>query len=266
MSTLRFAGLSDAGRQRRNNEDRWLADGPLGLFLVTDGLGGEANGEYAAQLIVDSFPALLRRHLRGVSTLANGRANERIQTLVTVLNGQVWAEGQKHPRLRGMGATLVFALVWDRQALITHVGDSRAYLLHNDSLEQLTRDHSAAQRLVDQGKIKPEQAGNHPQAGLLTRYIGAAHEVTVDIRLVDLGPDDLLLLCSDGLSSMLEPAEMAGILSLRLTPEKMCRLLVDTANLKGGEDNITAVVVAMKKQRSRYGSGAGFRLPPARNQ
>lgn len=243
MSTMRYAGLSDRGQIRRTNEDRWLADGPLGLFLVVDGLGGEAAGELAAQIIVDSFPSLLRRHLRGLSTLNNGRAPERIQTLVTALNEQVWAQGQKHPRLRNMGATIVFALVWDRQALIAHVGDSRAYRL-GDTLEPLTRDHSTVQRLLDEGKIKPEQAASHPAAGELTRYIGLSRHVTADIRLVDLEPDDLLLLCSDGLSGMLEEREIEGILGLRRSPEQICRLLVDTANLKGGEDNITAVVIA----------------------
>ena len=143
-----------------------------------------------------------------------------------------------------MGATVVFGLVWDRQALIGHVGDSRAYLLRGDALEQLTKDHSTVQRLLDERKIEPEQVAAHPSAGELTRYIGLSREVTADVRLVDLEPDDLLLLCSDGLSSMLEPVEIEGILSLRLPPEQTCRLLVDTANLKGGDDNITAVVVA----------------------
>lgn len=266
MSTLRYAGLSDVGRRRRHNEDRWLADGPLGLFLVVDGLGGEANGDLASQMIVDSFPALLRRHLRGVSNLAGSRTAGRVQDLITALNEQVRAEGHKHPRLHGMGATIVFALVWDRQALIAHVGDSRAYLLHEGSLEQLTRDHSAVQRLVDEGKIKPEQAADHPDAGMLTQFIGLAREVKADVRLVELATSDLLLFCSDGLWSMLEPAELEGILSLRLPPEKTCQLLVDTANLKGGDDNITAIVVAPAKQKSRHGAGGGFRLPRARNQ
>ena len=221
------------GQKRRKNEDRWLADGPLGLFLVADGLGGEASGDYAAQMLVDTFPALLRRHLRGVTTLANDRATDRIQALATALNEQIWQEGQKHIRLRGMGATLVFSLVWEHQALIAHVGDSRAYLLRDDALEQLTKDHSTVQRLLDEGKITPEQADDHPASGELTRYIGMARETIADIRMVGLEPGDCLLLCSDGLSSMLDPVEIEGILSLRQSPEQTCRLLVGFGQPQG---------------------------------
>ena len=246
MSTMRYAGLSDTGQYRRTNEDRWLADGPLGLFLVVDGVGGEAGGGLAAQMIVDAFPSLLRRNLRGVSSLANGRAADRIQDVIAALNGQVWSQGRKtDPQLRGMGATLVFALVWDCQVLIAHVGDSRAYLLRDDTLEQLTKDHSTVQRLLDEGKIKPEQAAAHAAAGELTRYVGLAREVKADVRLVDARAGRFAAFVqrrafghdgSGGDRRHPQPPPITGT--------RACRLLVDSANLKGGDDNITAVVIA----------------------
>jgi protein phosphatase len=149
----------------------------------------------------------------------------------------------KDRRLRGMGATVVLALVWEDMARILHVGDSRAYLLHGQELHRLTSDHTVVQRLIEQGKLTPEQAIGHPDASLLTRYVGLSEQVEVATSLVELSPKDRLLLCTDGLSAMLADDIIRGILTLRVTTQVLTRLLVETANLMGGVDNTTVVVV-----------------------
>jgi PPM family protein phosphatase len=237
------AGLSDAGRRRPRNEDRWLADPALGLYMVADGLGGAEGGEEAAQWIVDGLPPLLRKTLRGVRNLADELAAERLRETLRVLSAQLYEHSCKHPFLHGMGAALVCALVWERQALIAHLGDCRAYHYHDRTLEQITRDHSTVQALIDQGRITVKQAAYHPAVGQLTRYVGHANEAEAEVNFRQLNRGEQLLLCSDGLFSQLSDEEMAGILYLNRTPAETCSLLVQTANFQGGDDNITAVVV-----------------------
>jgi PPM family protein phosphatase len=237
------AGLSDTGRRRPNNQDRWLADPALGLYLVADGLGGAKGGGEAAQWIVDGLPPLLRKSFRGVRSLTEPAAGERLRVVLRVLSAQLYQESLKHPYLQGMGAAVVCALVWEKQALIAHVGDCRAYLYHEGELEQLTRDHSTVQTLIDQGRLTLEQAASHPSMGQLTRYIGRGSEAEAEITCRQLTRGDQLLLCSDGLFSQLADEEMAGILFLNRPPAEACTLLVHAANVQGGEDNITAVVV-----------------------
>jgi protein phosphatase len=245
MSKILYAGLSDPGRLRRHNEDRWLADPGLGLYVVADGLGGIVGGERAAELAVQYLPHYLRKHLRGLGSLGDARTTERILAAFADLCQHVRQEGLAQPRLKGMGTTVVAALVWDRQALIAHLGDSRAYLLRDGGLEQLTRDHSPIQRLLDRGEITPEQVAGHPAAGQLTRYVGMRVDTSPDLRLLDLQPGDQLLLCSDGLTEMLTDSELTALLRQRLPPHEACQRLVETANAAGGHDNVTVVVVAV---------------------
>jgi len=236
------AGLSDTGRRRPRNEDRWLADPALGLYLVADGLGGAEGGEEAAQWIVDGLPPLLRKTLRGVRNLADPLAAERLREALRVLSAQVYEQSCRSPLLQGMGAAVVCALIWDRQALIAHAGDCRAYLYHGGALVQLTRDHSTVQTLIDQGRITVKQAAFHPSLGRLTRYVGH-NEAEAEVCFRQLNRGDQLLLCSDGLFSQLTDEEIAGILCLNRPPAEACSLLVHTANVQGGDDNITALVV-----------------------
>jgi serine/threonine protein phosphatase PrpC len=236
------AGLSDTG-QRLRNEDRWLADPALGLYLVADGLGGADRGDEAAQWIVDGLPPLLRKMLRGVRHLSDPVAGERLREALRVLSAQVYEESCKHPALQGMGAAVVCALVWDRQALIAHLGDCRAYHFHDGMLEQLTRDHSTVQALIDEGRLTVTQAVRHPLFGRLNRYIGHNQQAEAELCFRQLNRGDRLLLCSDGLFAQMTNEEMAAILRLNQSPADACSLLVDTANEQGADDNITAVVV-----------------------
>ncbi|HKM53869.1 MAG TPA: SpoIIE family protein phosphatase, partial [Isosphaeraceae bacterium] len=177
----------------------------------------------------------------------------------------VWSESRKHPALEGMGATLVLALLRDCQALIAHAGDSRAYLLRQGEFRQMTRDHTPVQRLLDEGKITLRESADHPQAGLLSRYLGMSQDIAVDVSFLDLEPSDRLLLCSDGVTTPLTAAEIHGILELGQPPEETCRFLIDAANLRGGEDNATAVLVALESSPRANKTTSRIRLPALRD-
>lgn len=244
MQTLKWAGLSDVGRVRAVNEDRWFADPDRQLFIVTDGMGGHMGGELAARIVVEILPRQLRKVLGDGVTLNGSNVLQQISHQVARLSSRVRAETRGEPGLCGMGATVVLALIRGRQALVVHLGDSRAYLLRGGRLTQLTRDHSLLQLLIDEGQIS-QDTRSHPAAHQLTRYVGMPVEVLPDAQLVDLRPADRLLLCTDGLSNMLDLAALQQILAARDDPQQACQTLIDRANAAGGRDNVTALVVAV---------------------
>ncbi len=240
---LNYAGLSDAGRVRSQNEDRWLADPELGLFIVADGMGGEAAGALAAEIVVETLPRLLRHHLSDLTSVADPQSTTQLREMLTELSSHLRAESQGQLGLDGMGSTVVLALFRGQHVLIGHLGDSRAYLLREEQLEQLTQDHSLIQLLLEHGEITTEEAVHHPARGQLTRNVGMEGDAIPVVRLVDLRANDRLLLCSDGLTGMLSDEQLVALLNPRSAPEVVCRNLVSTANELGGKDNITAVVI-----------------------
>ncbi|MGH3887963.1 MAG: Stp1/IreP family PP2C-type Ser/Thr phosphatase [Pseudonocardiaceae bacterium] len=244
VTALRWAGLSDRGRVRERNEDRFSADVDLGLFIVSDGMGGRPAGEVASEVVVATLPTLVTTHLGAAPDLVAPDATQRLCMALTELSADLREGSQDTPRLAGMGATVVAALVSQATALIAHVGDSRAYLWREHHLHRLTRDHSLVQALVDAGAITDEQAAGHPARGKLTRHVGMVGEMLPDVRSITLHPADRLLLCSDGLTGMLDDARIRTILNGCPDPHHACRALVSAANNAGGTDNITVLVVA----------------------
>jgi len=219
-----FAGATDPGRRRRRNEDSYVIDPPL--FAVADGMGGAQAGEVA-------------------SKLAAGAVKERgadVESLIQEANRRVHQRSLEDPSTSGMGTTLTVAAVEDGVVSIGHVGDSRAYLVRDGSLDQLTEDHSLVGELVRSGKLSPEEAETHPQRSMITRALGTDPDVDVDIFAVEPRPGDLFLLCSDGLTTMVDDREI-----LRLVGEKrgdlagLVKALIKAANKGGGEDNITVI-------------------------
>ena len=225
------AGVTDVGRQRNANEDAYLMDSPV--FAVADGMGGAKAGEVAAEIAVDSFKTALdeeappERRLEGVAREANRR---------------IFEMAQADESRRGMGTTLTAALVGERDLAIAHVGDSRAYLLRGERLEQLTRDHSLVAELERTGQLTPEDAEHHPQKSIITRALGPEPDVEVDTHTHTARPGDVYLLCSDGLTSMLSEDEVAAILRSAGTLQEAAEALVRSANQSGGRDNITVVL------------------------
>ncbi|MGH4013562.1 MAG: PP2C family protein-serine/threonine phosphatase [Pseudonocardiaceae bacterium] len=241
--TLRCAGLSDRGRVRERNEDRWSADVELGLFVVSDGMGGLPAGDVAAEIVVTTLPTLLATHFGAAPDLSTSDAPQRLCRVLTELSADLRDAGLNMPRLGGMGATAVVALVRQATALIAHLGDSRAYLWREHSLRRLTRDHSLAQALVDTEMITEREATEHPARHQLTHHMGMASEVQPDACRITLHPADRLVLCSDGVTSMLDDARIQVILDEQADPEHACRALIEAANEAGGTDNSTALVV-----------------------
>jgi protein phosphatase len=246
METIAFAGLTDRGRVREQNEDRWFADPRLGLYLVSDGMGGTLAGGLAAQIVVEALPPLLGRSLEGIADLASLEARDRVLATLVELSDRIRQESKGQPGLDGMGATVVLALIRAHHAWVAHMGDSRAYLLREGTLEPLTRDHSIVRLLIDHGDISPEEAAHHPSQGQLTRHVGMAREALPEIRPLELHPGDRLLLCSDGLTVMLGDEEVRAILVQSATPDEACRRLIAAANESGGRDNITALVASVR--------------------
>ena len=222
---------TDTGRQRRGNEDSSFARAPL--FVVADGMGGAQAGEVASRLAVDTFA-------QGLPD--DGVAEERLATRVREANGIIYERAHSEQELAGMGTTLTAAYLEDTHVAIAHVGDSRAYLFRDGTLKRLTRDHSLVDELVREGKLTEEQAAEHPQRSIITRALGPEATVAVDTWSYPVRADDVLLLCSDGLTSMLSEQRIEQILGESPNLERAADRLIDAANAAGGRDNITVVL------------------------
>lgn len=229
----RWAVASHPGNVRPGNEDSaWpessgAGDGPL-VVIVADGMGGAVAGEVASQLAVEAARS----------------SDKDIEDRVQEANAAILAEVERRPELRGMGTTMtLFELgAEDGLAQFAHVGDSRAYLLRDETLTQLTEDHTVVNMYLRTGAIGPEEVANHPQRSLITRAVGLTTDLDVDTGNLTMEPGDRLLLCSDGVNSMIDDAEIADALGVD-SAEEAAWLLVEKANLAGGHDNITALVV-----------------------
>jgi len=245
MSAIAHAGRSDVGRVRQENEDHWFADPEMGLYLVADGMGGARAGGLASKAVVEVLPRLLRQKLKGIRHLDDPAATAQVLAALREMSDRLQNESRGKPGISGLGSTVVLVLVSDRQSLVAHMGDSRAYLLHDRRLEQLTKDHSMCQLLVDCGEITPEEMKSHPARGQLTRFVGMRDKPLPEARVAMLAPGDRLLLCTDGLSGMLSKEQLTDLLNQQSSPEEACQALVAAANEAGGKDNITVVVVSL---------------------
>ncbi len=236
------AGESDTGRIRQGNEDAFLVDAPRGIFLVADGMGGHAAGEIASALAAQTTEQVLAR---AVDAGASGdELLDALREAFHTAQEQITRCCRDRPRTRGMGTTLtVCILTPDGVCRLGHVGDSRAYRLRVGELEQLTLDHTWVQREVDAGRLPPAATRSHPFAHILTRVLIADAREEPDLLSVTIQPGDLLLLASDGLTGMLEEAEIARLLEQPLPLPELTRALIAEANARGGVDNVTVVLV-----------------------
>lgn len=226
-----WATLTSVGRVRTHNEDTVLGEPPL--FVVADGLGGHEAGEVASAIAVET----LRDHSpRRADAKALGRA-------VRAANREVIRAAREGVGRSGMGTTLTAAIVDGACIAIAHVGDSRAYLLHDGRLEQLTDDHSMVADLIRRGQLSEEDARIHPHRSVITRALGTDADMVADHFEVEAARGDRLLLCSDGLTGMLENETIAEILAAHREPKEAASALVDAANAAGGQDNISVVIV-----------------------
>ena len=210
-----------------------------GIFVVADGMGGHAAGEVASEMAV-SFVARELDSLRGLS---DKQVAERMQGAIRAANGAIFQRTLTEHDKRGMGTTVTALALFESRFLIGQVGDSRAYLLRDNKLNQLTKDHSYVQEQVDAGYLTPEQARTHPYSNVITRCVGANSDVVPDMYGGTVRPKDLFLLASDGLTGMLEDYQLAELLSPERMPQDEVDSLIAEANRHGGLDNITAIIV-----------------------
>jgi PPM family protein phosphatase len=226
-----YAVASDTGRRRRRNEDNYVVAPPL--FGVADGMGGAQAGEVASRLAKSALEGGDSDGLTGL---------ERVDALIQEANRRIFDRASTDPTASGMGTTMTVALVDGMTVAIGHVGDSRAYLVRGDQMEQLTDDHSLVNELLKSGKLSEEEAQVHPQRSVITRAVGTDPDVDVDGFTIDAEDGDIFLICSDGLTDMVEDEEILELVAEnRDDLDKAVKALVGAANRGGGEDNITAV-------------------------
>jgi PPM family protein phosphatase len=235
VSVGAYSAASDTGKKRRRNEDAYVVAPPL--FAVADGMGGAQAGEVASKLAAAALEDTDPGSLSGA---------ERVESLIQEANRRVHERATADPSTSGMGTTMTVALVEDGHVTIGHVGDSRAYLVRDGKLEQVTEDHSLVNELLKSGKLSPGEADTHPQRSVITRAVGTDPNVDVDSFTLDTREGDVFLLCSDGLTDMVDDR---GILDAveqhRDDLDRVTKTLVAAANRGGGEDNITVIAFSI---------------------
>lgn len=247
---IEVGSATDIGRVRERNEDSMLVDPPL--YVVADGMGGHRGGQVASQVALEAMEEL--------ETGDGGSLAEHVRRA----NRAVWDRSVEDERLSGMGTTLTAARIAGGSALIAHVGDSRAYLLRDGSLRQLTTDHTLVARMVKSGEITEAEAEVHPHKNVLTRALGTDEQVEVDEDSIALVDGDRLLLCSDGLTGMVTEDQIQAILETSEQPQQAADRLVKAANRAGGIDNITVVVLDAIGEDGDPVDGARRVAPPPR--
>ena len=247
-------GVTDVGRVRTNNEDCYRIVAPQNLFVLSDGMGGEAHGEVASALAVETVVKHCLDAEANPASLVLGEMQpgwsaktKRLSTAVHLANENIFKSAEENPERHGMGATLTAAWIDGTKLSIAHVGDSRAYLLRSGSLLQLTRDHSLVAEQVRRGILTAAEAEESEMQSVLLRALGAQPEIEVDAEEHILFPRDVLLLCCDGLTRMVTEPEIAGTLQAETNPTSAAEKLIALANERGGLDNITVIVVRLDK-------------------
>ena len=246
-----YQAISDVGRKRKGNEDSLFVNPEQGLFVVADGMGGHAAGEVASRLAVDAINEFIcltgdDEEITwpfGLDETISYDGN-RLKTAIRYANRKVLEATKEKSEYEGMATTVAAVLVDGDSANLGHVGDSRIYLLRETRITQLTTDHSWVNEQIVSGLISPDQARSHPLRNVVTRALGGKTDLQVDMKVQKIETGDLLLLCSDGLTTMMGDEEIAGLVSeAKGDVEKAARSLVVAANAKGGEDNITVVIL-----------------------
>lgn len=241
---MRFAAETDRGLKREINEDchRIITESSQNpcAFIIADGMGGHNCGEVASRMTVDYISDFIVHS--GNLLLSCPDIEEEIKKLVGDANIAVFEASLIKPEANGMGTTLTMAVITGRKVTVAHVGDSRMYLARDEKLQQITEDHSYIEELIKNGTLTREQAENHPRKNVITRAIGSSKDLEVDVMNFEAKEGDIFLLCTDGLTNMICENEIYNIIKDN-EPEKACEQLIEAAKGKGGEDNITVIVI-----------------------
>ncbi len=248
---VRSCGITDIGQKRQKNEDSYLVNDQIHLYIVADGMGGHVGGEFASKIAVSTVEEIVKgldkdevyksSYLAGDGEVDQSD-EETLREAIARAGSRICQRAVEEPELKGMGTTATVLLLDKGKAFVAHVGDSRAYRVRNGSIEQLTEDHSLVNEQIKSGLITEEEAKTHQLKNIITRSVGVQEEVEVDTFVFDVAKDDVFVLCSDGLSNMVDDREILNIVS-QYDTETAARTLVDLANQRGGDDNITLILV-----------------------
>ena len=241
---MRIVAKTDVGLKRSNNQDSYAAGelpGSVAWAVVCDGMGGAAGGNFASSTAVKLISERISASYR--AGMSSNSIRNMLTSAISAANVSVYDISKANSELSGMGTTVVAAIVSDNSVCIAHAGDSRAYLLANGELRQLTKDHSVVQEMVDRGRLTPDEAMDDPRKNLITRALGVDEELRIDFCEEYIKNDDVLLICTDGLTNYIEPEEICELTSDGKFYEYAERL-VNRANENGGGDNITVVTVS----------------------
>ena len=246
--SLEFAAMTHKGMVRTNNEDNYRTitgvDGVPQIFIIADGMGGHNAGEVASVVAVDSVADFL-----GNPEIWQNTENDTFDFIVEAMNNankQVVSAAKEDEKMAGMGTTMIVSILIDNKLYIGHVGDSRLYLTRGSNIRQVTCDHSLVEALVKEGSITKEDAKKHPSKNIITRVIGTNESPNADTIVVDSEPGDVFLMCTDGLTNKLEDDEINNVMVEYENLNEACNKLIDLANDRGGEDNITVILISLK--------------------
>jgi protein phosphatase len=234
-------GRTDKGRKRSNNQDCiFVSDGPIGplpnLYIVADGMGGHAAGDFASRFAISVMLDFIKK-----STITNPIS--LLKRAMILASNEIYKEAEKDKDKMGMGTTMVACVIDGNEAYIANIGDSRLYII-NDDIKQITLDHSLVEELIRTGQLDRKKGRNHPEKNIITRAMGSRDEAMPDFFEITLSPGDRILMCSDGLSNMVENDEIRDIITEARSPEIAVEMLIEKANYYGGNDNISVIVVS----------------------
>ena len=238
---MKSSGRTDTGSKRSSNQDSiFFSDKPIGalsnLYIVADGMGGHKAGDLASKMAIDITVDFIKK-----STLENPIAV--LKRAMIFANNEIYKVASEDPELGGMGTTMVAAVIQENKLYVANVGDSRLYVI-GDDIKQITMDHSLVEELIRNGELERKKGRNHPEKNIITKAMGSKDEVIPDFFEIDINPDDKILLCSDGLSNMVEDDEIRDIIVDNTNLEQITSALIDRANYYGGSDNISVVVIS----------------------
>lgn len=235
---VRYSGKSDTGLVRSENQDALVIEPELGLFLVADGMGGAASGGLVSSIFVQTSLEIFS----SLEAHSEQERSDAVQPAFKSAHERIHDHVRKHPDNQGMGCTAKLATFFDESCCLGHVGDTRGYLLRGGNLRQLTRDHSLVQDQIDHGLITSGQAKNHPLKNVILRSVGVDENLAVDLIRGDILRGDIFLLCTDGLTSMLDEILIRQVISAKLSLSQKANRLIEEANSAGGHDNITVIL------------------------
>lgn len=247
---------TDIGKQRGHNEDNYILDQAMGLYGVADGMGGHAAGEIASQMALEMLSQAISKRSNELNLLVEENPEKHRKKIIAIVTEaiqyaarQVYDLSRTKASSRGMGTTLSSILTLNSKGVISHVGDSRVFLLRDGQLQQLTEDHSLVREQLRLGLITEEEAERSPYKNVITRAVGASEELEPDVLFIDLQANDRFLLCSDGLHGYMNETEIQAFMADK-DPQKIPSKLIDIANERGGRDNITAIILHIEQEHS----------------